>query len=77
MTFHGRAHATQAYSTRPVATKRSVSFLPLVFIWFLSDASCPLPLPCGSQAQLLELDPREICESAGRNYTSVCDQAGR
>eukprot|EP00439_Symbiodinium_sp_Y106_P035214 s2236_g4.t1 len=25
-------------------------------------------------AQLLELDPREICESAGRNYTSVCDQ---
>ncbi|CAE7586906.1 unnamed protein product, partial [Symbiodinium sp. CCMP2456] len=28
-------------------------------------------------AQLLELHPHEICDAAGRNYTSVCDQAGR
>ncbi|CAE6918145.1 unnamed protein product, partial [Symbiodinium sp. KB8] len=28
-------------------------------------------------AQLLELHPHEICDAAGRNYTSVCDQAAQ
>ncbi|OLP93577.1 hypothetical protein AK812_SmicGene24509 [Symbiodinium microadriaticum] len=55
-----------------LVTRRAVTYIGLAED---GRSRVELELMPRTEAQLLELHPHEICDAAGRNYTSVCDQA--